>query len=214
MLDWCHHQGKMQARVSYNALITTEPASCRFRRLQTWLLAGLLSMVLLAGCANDMEKVQEFKREEQADAETGKDVEVEYSEMGMIKARVIAPTMVRAYGDDPYTEFPDGVTVYNYNDTMGLESTLTANYGINYENREEMLVRDNVVLVNAKGEKLNSEELNWNRKSKKVFSDKFVKVTTPEEIIEGNGFEADEDFSNYEVKDITGIFSVEADAVE
>lgn len=204
----------MQAGVKDNEPIISEPALCRFRCLQTWVFLGVLVVILLAGCANDMEKVKEFERQEQADAETGKDVEVEYSENGLIKARVLAPTMVRAYGDDPYTEFPDGVTVYNYNDTMGLESTLTANYGINYENREEMQVRDNVVLVNSKGEKLNSEELNWNRKTKKVYSDKFVKVTTPEEIIEGNGFEADEDFNTYEVKDITGIFSVEADAVE
>lgn len=174
---------------------------------------GLASLAWL-GCENDMAKVQELIKQEQVQVETGRDVEIVYSELGNIKARVIAPRMDKHYGDEPNTEFPEGLTVYNYGDSLELVSKMQANYGINYEKKEEILVRDDVILVNTEGEKLNSEELTWSRAKKKIYSDKFVKITTPEEIIVGEGFEANEDFSEYTIKKITGRFSVEADVVE
>lgn len=174
---------------------------------------GLASLAWL-GCENDMAKVQELINEEQVHVETGTDVEIVYSEMGNIKARVIAPRMNKHYGDAPDTEFPEGLTVYNYGDSLKLVSKMQANYGISYDKKEEILVRDDVILVNTEGEKLNSEELIWSRKKKQIYSDKFVKITTPEEIIVGEGFEANEDFSEYTIKKITGRFSVEADELE
>ena len=177
------------------------------------LWVGLASLAWF-GCENDMAKVKELIQEEQLQVETGKDVEIIYSELGNVKARVIAPRMNKHYGDDPNTEFPEGLTVYNYGDSLKLVSKMQANYGISYEKEEEILVRDDVILVNTEGEKLNSEELTWSRKKKMIYSDKFVKITTPEEIIVGEGFEANEDFSEYTIKKITGRFSVEADAVE
>lgn len=181
--------------------------------LKVALWVGLASLAWL-GCENDMTKVQELIKQEQVQVETGRDVEIVYSELGNIKARVIAPRMDKHYGDEPNTEFPEGLTVYNYGDSLELVSKMQANYGINYEKKEEILVRDDVILVNTEGEKLNSEELTWSRAKKKIYSDKFVKITTPEEIIVGEGFEANEDFSEYTIKKITGRFSVEADVVE
>lgn len=161
-----------------------------------------------------MAQVKAIAGDDQLNMEGGKDVEIVYSESGNIKARIIAPSMTRKAGEDPHTEFPDGLTVYNYDENMELDSKLTANYGIMRDAKDEIMVRDDVVLVNDEGEKLNSEELIWDKKAKRIHSDKFVKITTPDEIIVGTGFEADEDFSEYTIKKITGRFAVEADEVE
>jgi LPS export ABC transporter protein LptC len=106
-------------------------------------------------------------------------------------------------------EYPEGLTVYNYNANMEIESKMSANYGISYEKKEEVMVRDNVILVNIKGEKLNSEELWWNRQSKKITSDKFVKVTTIDEEIIGYGFDANEDYSEYTVRNVKMITTID-----
>lgn len=206
----------MFSRVTQHITCNIRPAygirrSLCILKVALWL--GLASLAWL-GCENDMTKVQELIKQEQVQVETGRDVEIVYSELGNIKARVIAPRMDKHYGDEPNTEFPEGLTVYNYGDSLKLVSKMQANYGINYEKKEEILVRDDVVLVNTEGEKLNSEELTWSRAKKKIYSDKFVKITTPDEIIVGEGFEANEDFSEYTIKKITGRFSVEADVVE
>ena len=63
--------------------------------------------------------------------------------------------------------------------------------------------------MNEKGEILNTEQLFWDMRTKKLFSDKFVKITTKSEIITGTGFEADENMQNWEINNISGVLEVE-----
>ena len=62
--------------------------------------------------------------------------------------------------------------------------------------------------VSKKNETLNAEELIWDEKNGKIYSDKFVKITTADEIIYGEGFEANEDFTNYKIKNIKGTINI------
>jgi LPS export ABC transporter protein LptC len=71
-----------------------------------------------------------------------------------------------------------------------------------------MEARKNVLVVNEKGDQLNTEHLIWDERTQKLTSDEFVKITTKDEIIYGNGFEANQDFSRYRIFNIKGIFSV------
>ncbi len=164
---------------------------------------------LFFSCATDLEKIKEIADDSNPIIERGKDVEILYSELGELKAKVIAPELVRIDDKEPYTEFNSGLRLYFYNPKMEIESRLSSDYGIYYQKSEEMKVRDNVVLINVKGEKLNTEELIWNRKEEKVTSDKFVKITTADEIIYGTGSEAKQDFFDYMIKNISGIISVD-----
>ena len=110
---------------------------------------------------------------------------------------------------DPYIEFPDNVSLFIYDDSMRLDSRLTGGYAISYEKERKMIVRDSVVLWNMKGEMLNTEELVWDEAEKKISSTKFVKITTPKEIIFGDGFESNEDFSNYRINRIRGTIALD-----
>ncbi|HIN39145.1 MAG TPA: LPS export ABC transporter periplasmic protein LptC, partial [Flavobacteriales bacterium] len=84
-----------------------------------------------------------------------------------------------------------------------------ANYAISYEKKGTMEAKGNVVLINEIGEKLNTEYLIWNQKEAKIFSDKFVKITTKDEIIMGEGFESNESFTNFKIHHIKGTILVE-----
>jgi len=64
------------------------------------------------------------------------------------------------------------------------------------------------VVVNEKNEKLNTEKLEWDEQTGKLYSDQFVKITTPEEIIMGTGFEADQNFNSYRIFKVTGTITV------
>ncbi len=44
--------------------------------------------------------------------------------------------------------------------------------------------------------------------NKKIYTDAFVKITTKDEIIWGDGMIADQDFSNYEIKNVKGEVSI------
>jgi len=66
-----------------------------------------------------------------------KNIEICYTELGVAKLRIIAPeTRHYKYAEEPYTEFPLGITVYTFDDSLQVESQLTANYAIYYEEKK------------------------------------------------------------------------------
>ena len=67
----------------------------------------------------------------------------------------------------------------------------------------------NVILTNIAGKKLESEELIWDEKNNKIYTDKKVKITTLKEVIEGEGFVSNPDFSEYSISKIHGTFNFE-----
>jgi len=177
-------------------------------------LAASICILILSSCATDLEKIKKITENDDDYLEKGFDIEMLYSEKGNLKAKIIAPELSRYQLKDSYTQFDKGLKMFFYNPKVEIESKLSANFGVIYHDKDEMMVRDDVVFINVKGEKLNTEELIWKKKDRQVYSDKFVKITTPEEIIYGNGFQANEDFSDYVIKNISGVISVEEDATK
>jgi hypothetical protein len=54
---------------------------------------------------------------------------------------------------------------------------------------------------------ITTEEMMWRNLDKKIVSDKFVRIESPKEIIEGYGFESDQQLRNYVIYNITYITS-------
>ncbi len=183
-----------------------------FRPNPTKLALGML-LGILAACENDPDEVKELVDKNAVIVETGIDPEILYSEHGQVRVKIVGKKLLRHKAKEPYIEFTEGVRVYFYNQDLKVDSRLTADYAIKHDNKDEMTARDNVVVINIKGERLNTEELIWNDKEKKIYSNKFVKITTPDEIIFGEGFESNQDFTNYRIKKISGTINVKKDEV-
>ena len=188
---------------------TNNPFSTAWKRIV------LFSFILLAACSNDLKKVKEISSEFLS-VERGKEVEILFTEDGLPTIRIIAPTAVRYNTeppDLPYTVFPDGLKLYVYNENGDLDSELSANEGKMTDNSDDLEVNGDVVIINEKGEQLNTENLTWNKEDKKIRSAGFVKIFTNDEIIYGSGFEADENFTNYLIYNITGIVKVKDESL-
>jgi LPS export ABC transporter protein LptC len=89
------------------------------------------------------------------------------------------------------------------------ETSLKGNYAVRYETSQRMEIKYNVEVVNIKGEKLNTELLIWDEQKKKITSNAFVKITTAKEVITGNGLEANQDFTRYEIKNIIATIRID-----
>lgn len=177
-------------------------------------ISVLLFIVLAFACRNDLKEVETTSRIYEPTKETGRDIDLIYTENGNRKARLKAPKLVRSKTKDPYVEFPEGLTVTFYNDSMQATSSLKAQYGIRYEKENKTYFRDSVRLENIANEQLFTEELIWDEEKESIYSEKFVRIVTPDERITGNGFEADQQFSNYTIKNITGQIYVESDKTD
>lgn len=129
-----------------------------------------------------------------------------YSDSAEAKMRVSGRVLERFTGDSLYTLFPEGIHVEFFGPNMIIDSEVHANWAIQYDNDEMMEARDSVVVINTKGEKLNTQHLIWNAADKSFYTDSFVSITTPDEVIFGDGLEANEDFTWYKIRNIKGTF--------
>lgn len=165
-------------------------------------------------CENDIDVVNSItaEAEKKLPLESSKNVEFLYSDSAIVRARLNAPQIDRYGGKKPYLEMPLGMNVVFYQEDKKEQTKLTANYGIGYDSgngvMEKMEAKGNVIVINEKGDKLNTEHLIWNTFTKKIYTDAFVKITTKDQTIIGDGMEADQDFSNYRIKNVTGTFDV------
>ena len=78
-----------------------------------------------------------------------------------------------------------------------VQSTLKAEYAEINDEKKLMTAKENVILTNKAGKKFESEELIWDEKNNKIYTDKKVKITTGKEVIVGEGFVSNPDFTEY-----------------
>jgi LPS export ABC transporter protein LptC len=165
---------------------------------------------MLFACKNDMETISSFYYDETLPVETAKNIEMFYSDSGIVVIKLLAPRLNRYATDEPYFEFPEGLHLFSYDSVGQLQSELTANYGINYEKKKVMEVKDDVVIINhQKEETLNTEHVIWDQRSRKIYSDVFVKRTTPDGVLYGEGFDADESLKVWKLRKVSGEFSID-----
>ena len=170
----------------------------------------LLSLLLFTACENDEAAIDDLLAKMELGKELATEVEILYSDSAIIQARILAPEMVIDLDRSKENqEFTKGIKVDFFDGFQHVSSTLTGDYAIRYTRDAKVVVQDNVVWESKAGDKLETGELIWDEKSEKIYTNKFVVITRPDEIIQGYGFEADQDFSNARINAVTGRIKVE-----
>ena len=162
---------------------------------------------MLFSCESDIEVINLITNKYDFPGLSGEQVEIIYSDSGIVKIKALAPELKRYLDiDDPYTEFPKGLYVIFYDSNKEIESEIRANYATFYETEDLWEAQNNVVATNAAGEVLNTEQLFWDQNKELVYTEKFVKITTENEILMGDGFESDQRFRKWKIKKLKGTF--------
>jgi LPS export ABC transporter protein LptC len=152
----------------------------------------------VCSCENDMREVQNLNKKK-VTVEEGRQIESYLSEAGKVKAKLIAPFMLR-YTDSGKVEFPNSLHVDFYNDSTKVESKLSAKYGRYLENENKVFLRDSVVVFNIKGDTLFCKELYWDQAKSLFYSDKNVILHQPSQKVYGKGMIADQNFKWFTIK--------------
>ena len=168
-------------------------------------------IMFFSSCHNsDIEKINAITSELNVPTMSVTNTEIIYSKNALMKSKVISPKINRYLNlEEPYTEFPKGLHVEFYDSTETLSSYIKAKYCIYDETEELWTAQNNVVAVSVEGDTLNTEFLIWNQKTKKIYSDQYVRMTNKDGVIHGKGFEANEDLTNWEIKQTSGTISVD-----
>ena len=92
-----------------------------------------------------------------------------------------------------------------------MDAVLTANYAIYYENRELWEAKGNVVVEKSDGKTLYTQQLFWNARTKKIYSNVDSKIVqnNGRDVFIGEGFESDEEFKDWRFRRMKGRMEVE-----
>lgn len=136
-----------------------------------------------------------------------------YTDSAMLKVVIKAGHLVQFDRNvsEPFTILSQGVNVTFFDENEKMSSTLKAKSAIHYENRDHMEAKGGVVIVNAKGERLETEKLTWDKATHRIYTKEFVRIITATHEIKGHGLESNEDFTRYTIKKITGNVQLQSD---
>lgn len=173
--------------------------------------AFIIVSVCFYSCQTNLSEVAEINKKLIVPSQTGKGISLYYTDSTIIKIKLDSPYMLMYDKDvkEPFTLMPKGLLVTFYDEDGKQTTTLKANYGIKYDRSKRTEVKYDVEVVNANGEKLNTEHLIWDENTRKISTNAFVKITTGDKIIMGKGLDANEDFSKYEIREVTGMIAIE-----
>lgn len=165
----------------------------------------LLSLILLFACSETKlkPKTDNSVNGDELPDQQSFDAIINFSEAG--KKKAVLYSDIITVMEEKKEKLLDGVKIIFFNEEEEQTSTLTAKKGKIDDATQDMYAIDNVVAVSDSGVTLETDELIWKNKSRKIVTDKFVKITSNEEIIEGYGFESDQNLRNYTIFDITYV---------
>ena len=171
------------------------------------------SAILLFSCEREEEPESE-SRIEMMMTEYSENLSVVMSQNGRRSYHFKTP-LLEGYSlaREPYREFRKGVKITTYqNDSLTtVDAVLTANYAIYYENRELWEAKGNVVVEKSDGKTLYTQQLFWNARTKKIYSNVDSKIVqnNGRDVFIGEGFESDEEFKDWRFRRMKGRMEVE-----
>ncbi|MFA6059211.1 MAG: LPS export ABC transporter periplasmic protein LptC [Taibaiella sp.] len=165
--------------------------------------------IVFSSCENDLSKLPGNNKLKDLDNDRASDVTFIYSEQGKTKAKLYTKEFIgNENSKPPYIDFLKGVKMDMYNDSLQIESTVTARSARYYTQEQNVIARDSVVVKNTKGDNLKTEELIWNKKLQRFYTDKFVRMNINGQPSWGYGLEANEDLSYVKIKNQRGTIPV------
>ena len=109
----------------------------------------------------------------------------------------------------PYWAFEKGVYLEKFDSLFHIDARIKADTAYYYEKKKLWELRSNVHIRSQRGDKFDTDLLFWDEKQERVYSDKFIRIEQEDKIITGYGFESNQQMTEYQIYNNTGIFTVE-----
>jgi len=168
-------------------------------------VVGIVLLLELASCDDKFKPTQTNLNAQDSPSQESWNSKVIFSDSGNTKA-ILNAGHISVYTNKGYTLIDSGATVDFFRDGVKV-STLEGRKGKIDDRTKDIEIFDSVVVVNNEGSELKTQKLFWNNRTQKVSSDEFVSIKTPNEAIEGIGFESDQNLKNYKIYKVSGTFS-------
>ena len=171
----------------------------RTKKLRNHLLVLSSYILLLTSCGNDIEKTKIFQPQTLPD-NTIRNAHIQRSENGHLQLLMTAPLVEQYSTPETKTEYRQGVDMQFFDGYQHPTGILRARYAVSYDKREEMQVRDSVVIIDLqRGDTIYLHNLTWNQYEHRVYSDTTVRTKNGPRVTIGDRFESDDAFQSPQI---------------
>ncbi len=123
------------------------------------------------------------------------------SDSGVTRYKIIADVWkVFDKAKEPYWYFPEGIYVERFTPDFNVEATIKADTAWYFNEKNLWRAKNNVFVENMQGDQFESDELFWDQKNGRVFSDNYIEIRRGNNTqIKGYGFESNQQFTDYKI---------------
>jgi len=172
-------------------------------------IVTVFTVTMFFSCKNNLKQVQNMSSVDGKPLSIAHDINTKYTNLEGLKMNLKSDKMLdfsnRAFA---FFEFPDGVDL-DFFDEDSNKSNVIADYGLVYNNTNLIDLRGNVVLTTHNNDTLFAKQLYFDQNREWLFTNLPVRFRTNNEIINGNGFDSNSDFTNAEVLETFGIIYID-----
>ena len=131
------------------------------------------------------------------------------SDSGVIQYKIVSPMwQVFDQVETPYWLFPKGLYLEKYDPYFQVIATVAADSARYYKNQRLWRLMGNVEMTKVPKDLFQSQELYWDQKTNRIYSDSFIHIETATHVLEGMGFVSNDRLTDYRVIRPQGIFPV------
>lgn len=129
------------------------------------------------------------------------------SDSGYTKYKVVTPLWnVYNTRDSSLWDFPEGVYLRQLDRNLNVVATVAADSACYFPNKKLWELYGDVEIDQKDKAYFFSQWIFFDDRQKRIYSDTFIHIETPTQILEGVGFESNEDLTKYRVLKPSGMF--------
>lgn len=179
-------------------------------------IAGILLVALLVtlatGCKDEVSGVVKHATDpEKVPTMKSVDVQTIISDNGHTRYRITTPLWcMYEEAREPHWVFPDGVTAEEMDSLYRVVTTIKCDSAYYDEQKQLWDLHGNVRITASSGQdNILTDQLYWDQMSHRLYSDAFIHVEKGGRVIEGYGYESNEQFSTYTLRKVEAIFPID-----
>lgn len=181
----------------------------RFSATHVFIIVSVLfsGLLVFSGCGKSKTEVESLEIDpEKIVSMRTLDVNTLISDSGVTKYRITAKDwIIFDRAKNPYWFFPEKLHLEKFDSIYQVEASIDADTAYYFKNEKLWHLIGNVKVVNVDDEKFETEELFWDQRKQKIYSDKFIHIEQKDLIIEGVGFDSNESMTKYSIRNTSGI---------
>jgi len=173
-------------------------------------ISAVVMLFLSVSCSGGKEPVTDaITNRDSVPVMVTRDVSTYISDSGVVRYKIITDEW-RVYDrlDPSMWTFEQGIYLEKFNNDLSIEAVIIADTAYYYDKQELWELRGNVHIENEQDEEFDTQLLFWDQKTKRVYSDLYIRIRQQKRIITGIGFTSNQDFTRYTIKNTQGIFPI------